>query len=37
MTTVGVVGKQQLDHIQQRVEWSLIKLQRIEAAINAKS
>jgi uncharacterized protein YukE len=37
MTTIGVVGKQQLDHIQQRVEWSLIKLQRIEAAINTKS
>lgn len=30
MTTIGVVGKQRLDHIQQRVEWSLIKLQRIE-------
>ncbi len=30
MTTIGVVGKQQLDHIQQRVEWSLIKLQRVE-------
>jgi DNA repair exonuclease SbcCD ATPase subunit len=26
----GVVGKQQLDHIQQRVEWTLIKLQRLE-------
>lgn len=28
--TVGMTTKLQLDHVQQRVEWSLIKLQRIE-------
>jgi uncharacterized protein YukE len=30
VTVTGIVGKQQADYIQQRVEWSLIKLQRLE-------